>query len=185
MAVKVGVYAATAGTWRNRFAESRTDGLDDEPRPGAPREEGHDIPNQQRWIKTLPKGATHWSLRTRAIEIGHAPSTAIASGKPSGCSRTASRPSSSRPIRCSWRRCVRQAPVPARALHADISLMAQPSRTVLRRSQTERALKRGLFRLVADLAPPCRPETFRWTKTANDILARIQRFCLRTLAANR
>jgi len=28
------------------------------------------------------------------------------------------------------------------------------------------------------------PKPFRWTKTANDILASIQRFCLRTLAAN-
>ena len=134
IAVKVGVCAATAGTWRNRFAESRMDGLDDEPRPGAPREIGDDeiAATIRKTLETLPKGATHWSLRTRAIEIGHAPSTAIASGKPSGCSRTASRPSRSRPIRCSWRRCVRQAPVPARALHADISLMDQPSRTVLR-----------------------------------------------------
>jgi hypothetical protein len=28
------------------------------------------------------------------------------------------------------------------------------------------------------------PKPFRWTKTADDILASIQRFCLRTLAAN-
>ena len=102
------------------------DGLYDEPRPGAPREIGDDeiAATIRKTLEMLPKGATHWSLRTMAIEIGHAPSTVIASGKPSGCSRTASRPSSSRPIRCSWRRCVRQAPVPARALHADISLMA-------------------------------------------------------------
>ena len=34
IAAKVGVCAATAGTWRNRFAERRMDGLYDEPRPG-------------------------------------------------------------------------------------------------------------------------------------------------------
>ncbi len=59
---------------------------------------------------------------------------------------------------------------------------------------TERALKRGVFRLVAELekaikayieATNADPKPFRWTKPADDIfLASIQRFCLRTLAAN-
>jgi hypothetical protein len=58
---------------------------------------------------------------------------------------------------------------------------------------TERALKRGVFRSVAELekaieayieATNANPKPFRWTKTADDILASIQRFCLRTLAAN-
>jgi transposase len=58
---------------------------------------------------------------------------------------------------------------------------------------TERALKRGVFRSVAELekaieayieATNADPKPFRWTKTADDILASIQRFCLRTLAAN-
>jgi|GEM_PF-2435152 len=56
---------------------------------------------------------------------------------------------------------------------------------------TERALKRGVFRSVAELekaikayieATNADPKPFRWTKTADDILASIQRFCLRTLA---
>jgi len=37
IAARVGVCAATAGTWRNRFTKRRMDGLSDEPRPGAPR----------------------------------------------------------------------------------------------------------------------------------------------------
>jgi hypothetical protein len=54
-------------------------------------------------------------------------------------------------------------------------------------------LKRGVFRSVAELenaikaysdATNTDPKPFRWTKTAGDILASIQRFCLRTLAAN-
>jgi hypothetical protein len=54
-------------------------------------------------------------------------------------------------------------------------------------------LKRGVFRSVAELekaiegyieATNAHPKPFRWTKTADDILASIQRFCLRTLAAN-
>ena len=76
VAAKVGVCAATAGTWRNRFAGSRMDGLYDEPRPGAPREIGDDTiaATVRKTLETLPKGATHWSLRTMAKEIGHAPS---------------------------------------------------------------------------------------------------------------
>ena len=58
---------------------------------------------------------------------------------------------------------------------------------------TARALKRGVFRSVAELETAinayldvtnAQPKPFRWTKTANDILASIQRFCLRTLGAN-
>src|SRR5207237_9471488 len=40
IAAKVGVCAVTAGTWRNRFAESRMEGLYDEPRPGEERASG-------------------------------------------------------------------------------------------------------------------------------------------------
>ena len=55
---------------------------------------------------------------------------------------------------------------------------------------TERALRRGVFRSVAELekaitayieATNNDPKPFRWIKTADDILASIQRFCLRTL----
>ena len=57
---------------------------------------------------------------------------------------------------------------------------------------TERALRRGVFRSVAELENAIHqyiattnadPKPFRWTKTADDILASIQRFCLRTLDA--
>ena len=57
---------------------------------------------------------------------------------------------------------------------------------------TERALRRGVFSSVADLqaaihayiaATNADPKPFRWTNTADDILASIQRFCMRTLPA--
>jgi Homeodomain-like domain len=53
------------------------DGLYDEPRPGAPREIGDDeiAATIRETLETRPKGATHWSLRSMAKEIGHAPST--------------------------------------------------------------------------------------------------------------
>ena len=77
IAAKVGVCAATAGAWRNRFAERRMDGLYDEPRPGAPRSIGDDeiASTIRKTLETRPNGGTHWSLRTMAKEIGHAPST--------------------------------------------------------------------------------------------------------------
>ena len=77
IAAKLGVCAATAGTWRNRFAESRMDGLYDEPRPGAPRRIGDDeiASTIRKTLESVPQGATHWSLRSMAKEIGHAPST--------------------------------------------------------------------------------------------------------------
>src|SRR3974377_2536160 len=62
IAAKVGVCAATAGTWRNRFAERRRDGLYDEPRPGAPREIGDDeiAATIRNTLETRPKHAQHW-----------------------------------------------------------------------------------------------------------------------------
>jgi transposase len=77
IAEKVGVCKHTVGTWRNRFAERRMDGLYDEPRLGAPRQIGNDeiAIAIRKTLQTRPKGATHWSLRTMAKEIDHAPST--------------------------------------------------------------------------------------------------------------
>ena len=54
------------------------DGLYDEPRPGGRRARSattRSQPRSAKTLETLPSGATHWSLRTMAKEIGHAPST--------------------------------------------------------------------------------------------------------------
>ena len=57
---------------------------------------------------------------------------------------------------------------------------------------TERALRRGVHRSVAELERDIRavvdatnadPKPFRWVKSADDILASVRRFCLRTLGA--
>jgi transposase len=59
---------------------------------------------------------------------------------------------------------------------------------------TDRAVRRGSFQSVAELeaaitayidAANADPKPFTWTKSADDILASIQRFCLRTLDPNR
>jgi transposase len=308
IADKIGVCAATAGTWRNRFAERRIDGLYDEPRPGAPREIGDDeiAATIRKTLETRPKGATHWSLRTLAKEIGHAASTVhriwrafglqphrvetfklssdplfvekvrdivglylspperalcYVSTRNRRCRRSTahsrccrcgpvrpngvrtitsgterhlcSRLSTSRPeplsanawpgtaqrnsassltkssVTCppistfmsSWTTMARTRPssfaIGSPSAHAGtyISRRHQPhgSTRSIFALLTERALTRGVFRSLAELEKAIKayiettnadPKPFRWTKTANDILASIQRFCLRTLAVN-
>src|SRR5512147_1873122 len=77
IAERLGIFRGTVGKWRERFARDRLDGLYDEPRPGAPRQIGDDeiAETIRRTLETRPAGATHWSLRSMAEAVGHAPST--------------------------------------------------------------------------------------------------------------
>jgi transposase len=72
VAARLGVCAATVGTWRRRFVERRLEGLADEPRPGAPRRiTDADVERVvTRTLETKPKDATHWSTRGMAEEAG-------------------------------------------------------------------------------------------------------------------
>jgi transposase len=72
IAAELGASKRTVGKWRERFARLRTDGLLDEPRPGAPRRLGDDevAALVDRTLSTVPDGATHWSLRTMAEAAG-------------------------------------------------------------------------------------------------------------------
>ena len=60
---------------------------------------------------------------------------------------------------------------------------------------TDKALRRGVHRSTAELeleasiqayiaATNTDPKPFRWTKSADDILAAVQRFCTRTLSVH-
>lgn len=75
--IEVGAEPNTVGKWRRRFAEHRLDGLFDEPRPGTPRKIGDEeiADTIRRTLETTPADATHWSLRSMARAVGHAPST--------------------------------------------------------------------------------------------------------------
>jgi len=77
IAVELGTTQDTVGKWRRRFAERRLDGLYDEPRPGTPRRIGDDeiAETVRRTLEETPADATHWSLRSMARAVGHAPST--------------------------------------------------------------------------------------------------------------
>ena len=74
---RFGADANTVGKWRRRFAAQRLDGLYDEPRPGTPRRIGDDDITEvvRRTPEETPSDATHWSLRSMARAVGHAPST--------------------------------------------------------------------------------------------------------------
>jgi transposase len=72
IAVKLGASEDTVGKWRRRFAERRLDGLDDEPRAGAPRSLD-DARIEAVIVATLestPANATHWSSRGMAGASG-------------------------------------------------------------------------------------------------------------------
>jgi transposase len=72
VASRLGVCAATVGTWRKRFLVRRLDGLVDDPRPGAPRTvTDADVERVvTRTLETKPKAATHWSTRGMAEATG-------------------------------------------------------------------------------------------------------------------
>jgi transposase len=77
IAERLRIFRGTVGKWRERFARHRLEGLYDEPRPGAPRQIGDEeiAETVRRTLETRPPGATHWSLRSMAEAVGHAPST--------------------------------------------------------------------------------------------------------------
>jgi len=77
IAREVGCEQMTAGKWRKRYVADGIDGLYDEPRPGAPRTIGDDevAETVRLTLESVPENATHWSLRSMATKVGHAPST--------------------------------------------------------------------------------------------------------------
>ena len=68
---------ATVGYWRNRFIRGGVGALWDEPRPGAPRKIGDEKVEEvvRMVLETKPKGATHWSTRMLAENLGLSQST--------------------------------------------------------------------------------------------------------------
>jgi transposase len=77
VAARLGVDRKTVNRWRSRFLRGRLDGLTDDPRPGVPRA----ITDAQveevvvRTLEEVPEGATHWSKRDLAAQVGISPSS--------------------------------------------------------------------------------------------------------------
>jgi transposase len=72
VAERLDIFRGTVGKWRRRFVAKGTDGLLDEPRPGAPRTiTDADVEMVlTRTLETKPRDATHWSTRSLARELG-------------------------------------------------------------------------------------------------------------------
>ena len=72
IAAELGAAKHTVGKWRRRFVKDRIIGLSDEYRPGRPRTVSDDQVAQviERTLNTLPKDATHWSIRSMAAATG-------------------------------------------------------------------------------------------------------------------
>ena len=73
----LGINNLTARKWRNRFAEHRMDGLQEERRPGRPRriDDAAVAEVVRKTLEEKPRDATHWGTRSMARETGYAPST--------------------------------------------------------------------------------------------------------------
>ncbi len=77
VAARLRVNRGTVTKWRARFLARRLDGLGDEPRPGVPRT----ITDAQveevvvRTLEEVPEGATHWSKRELARQVGISPTS--------------------------------------------------------------------------------------------------------------
>jgi transposase len=77
VAARLGVSRGAVTRWRARFLAGRLDGLGDEPRPGVPRT----ITDAQveevvvRTLEQVPRGATHWSKRELARQVGISPTS--------------------------------------------------------------------------------------------------------------
>jgi len=77
VAEKLDVSKQMVGKWRQRFIDQRLDGLLDEPRPGAPRKiSDEDVESViVKTLETMPRDATHWSVRSMAKASGLSPTT--------------------------------------------------------------------------------------------------------------
>jgi transposase len=77
VASELGLHEHTVGKWRRRFLKDRVEGLLDEARPGRPRTIGDDQVATviERTLRSTPKDATHWSIRSMATQSGFSHTT--------------------------------------------------------------------------------------------------------------
>lgn len=77
VAAELGVTRETVGRWRSRFVHQRFAGLSDAPRAGVPRSIPDAVVEEVvvRTLEEVPEGATHWSKRELARQVGISPTS--------------------------------------------------------------------------------------------------------------
>lgn len=77
VAIELGLHEHTVGKWRRRFLKDRIEGLLDEARPGRPRsiDDAQVAAVIERTLRSKPKDATHWSIRSMATATGFSHTT--------------------------------------------------------------------------------------------------------------
>lgn len=77
VAAELGHAEHTVGKWRRRFAEHRIEGVSDEYRAGRPRtiSDAQVAEIIKQTLETMPRHATHWSIRSMAAETGYSHTT--------------------------------------------------------------------------------------------------------------
>src|SRR3954447_25918669 len=107
IAAELGIAKHTVGKWRERFAKDRLEGLQDQPRSGAPRT----VTDERvagllvRTLEATPEDVTHWSTRSWPRPAGSPRPRCSGSGAPLASSRTGPRASRPPPTPSSPRRC--------------------------------------------------------------------------------
>lgn len=79
VAEELGIAAATVGKWRERFRNYRMAGLDDEPRPGAPRKVTEKQIREviRKTLECKPTDGERWTSRALAEEVGLSQATIV------------------------------------------------------------------------------------------------------------
>ena len=79
IAQRLGITGATVRKWRERFRLRGLEGLCDEPRPGTPRSISDAMVEEAvtRTLESAPAGATHWSTRSLARQVGLSQSAVV------------------------------------------------------------------------------------------------------------
>lgn len=175
IAVVLGVCANTVGKWRRRFAALGLDGLYDEPRSGKPRsiDDARIEALIARTLESRPANATHWSSRGMAGASGLSVSSVRRIWRAFGL-----QPHRLETFKLCWH--AHLTPISASWLNQVERFFALI---------TERKMRRGIHKSVAALkadieaiinAHNANPRPFSWIKSADQILASIERFCLKT-----
>jgi putative transposase len=107
IAQRLGWSMPTVGKWRRRFVEHRVAGLHDELRPGRPRTYGDEQVAGliNRVLRSKPKNATHWSVRSVAEQTAISKSTVARYFTLFGLQPHRSKSFKPPPIRSSWKKC--------------------------------------------------------------------------------